>query len=123
MSLATAINNAVGSAFTAIDDLKTSGVATYIVSGVRDTENLTSLNTVGTDTVNIVQHDFTSMEKDKSNVRKDDVKFLIQISELTQNLKVYDFITVGSKKWNIESTILTEASDSIVIWHMRLMSE
>lgn len=123
MSLVTAINNAVSSAFVSIDDLKTSGVATYIISGIRDTENLTSLNTVGTDTVNIVQHDFTSMEKDKSNVRKDDVKFLIQISELTQNLKVYDFITVGSKKWNIESTILTEASDSVVIWHMRLMSE
>ena len=120
MSLATAIQNAVGSAFIAIDDLKISGSATYRTLKVNDvkTQKITYNNL--SDTINIVQYDFTSNEKLDEGVNDNDYKFLIQISELTQDIEDYKSIKVGSKVWDIHSIILRESSNSVVTYHMRL---
>lgn len=120
MSLATAINNAVSSAFTAIDDLKISGIATYATAEVRDVNTQTYTSNKSSDIVNIVQYDFSAQEKADKNIMANDYKFLIQISELTQDVEDYVFIQIGVKKWSIKDIILKESSDSVVVYHMRL---
>ncbi len=122
MSLAIAINNAVGSVFTAIDDLKVSGSAVY--KGIKVFNVNTQKNEYNylSETIDIVQYDFTSQEKLNEGVNDNDYKFLIQISDLTQDIEDYQYINVGSKKWDIEKIILKESSNSVVIYHMRLAS-
>ena len=120
MSLAAAINNAVGSAFIAIDDLKISGSATYRTLKVNDIKTHKTSYNYASDTVDIVQYDFTSQEKLDEGVNENDYKFLIQISELTQGIEDYKSIKVGSNVWDIEGIILRESSNSVVVYHMRL---
>ena len=121
MSLAAAINNAVGSAFIALGDLVVSGDATYQTTKIFNSETQTNEYNYVADTIDkIVQFDFTSQEKLNEGVNDNDYKFLIQLSELTQNVEDYKFITVGSKIWDIESIILKESSSSVVVYHMRL---
>ena len=120
MSLATAINNAVSSAFTAIDDLKVSAVATYATLEVRDVNTQTYSSNKSSDVVNVVQYDFTATEKQDANIMVNDYKFLIQVSELTQDIEDYVSIQIGVKKWLVKDIILRESSDSVVVYHMRL---
>lgn len=120
MSLATAINNAVSSAFTAIDDLKVSGTATYNTLKVFDRVTQTNEYNDVSDTIDIVQYEFTSTEKLSEGINDTDEKFLIQLSDLTQDIEDYKKITVGSKVWDIEGIVLKESSNSVVVYHMRL---
>ena len=120
MGLKSLIQSATATAFTVLDDLPVTGSAKYKSTKVFDVNTQTNNWVYASDTCSIIQYDFTAQEKLIEGVSEHDNKFLIQRSELTQAIENYESIVVGSQTWDIESILLKESSESIVVFHMRL---
>lgn len=120
MGLKALIQSATATAFNALDDLPVTGTASYKNQKIFDSATQTNNWTYNTDSCEIIQYDFTAEEKLSEGVSEHDSKFLIQRSELTQDIEDYELIVVGSETWDIQNILLKESSESVVIYHVRL---
>lgn len=120
MGLKALIQSATNVAFSALGDLPVSATVKYKTTKTFDPATQKNAWIYGSDTCSVIQYDFNSQEKLNEGVNESDTKILIQVAELTQAVEDYEIIIIGSKTWDIEKILLTESSESVVIYHGRL---
>lgn len=120
MSLAGVLQDAVGAAFDAVDDVKVTGVIKATTGSTYDPATQTRTGgTVTSDTVELIKYDFKHSQIDGDRIRHGDSQFMAQASELTLDYRAYDEIMENSKTWRI---INAEGipGDPAYIFHVRL---
>jgi hypothetical protein len=122
MSLAGVIQDAIGVAFDAVDDVKVAGTLTVNDNQAYDTSTRTYPDgTPDADSVEVIKYDFKYREIDGDRVRHGDTQIMVQLSELSSDYRAYQKFTetVSGKVWRVvnHDGISGEAA---VIYHLRL---
>tara|TARA_R100001143_G_scaffold61969_1_gene64051 strand:- start:19106 stop:19483 length:378 start_codon:yes stop_codon:yes gene_type:complete len=106
MSFQAIIQDAVGVAFDAVDDVKVAGTLT-----VRDNQSYNTGTrtypdgTPDVDSVEVIKYDFRAREIDGDRVRHGDTNIMVQLSELSSDYRAYQTFTetVSGKVWRVIS--------------------